>query len=299
MNLGQIYLISALAGSIFIVLNFALGHISDGPGDDGAGGHDFGAADDASAGGHDFGAGDDGGAGGHDFGAGDDASAGGHDFGAGDDGSAGGHDFGAGDNPSGAPGSATGTHALVSSAMRASTGSYALRGMSPQAKGQLVSHSPEQALISRIGFVVLGLLSPMGASIFLAFFGLVGLLVLRCLPILGPLSLVPAILASVFISSLFKLAMRWMMRHLQGTSVRVNDLVGQVAEVNIPIRKGATGEITYVVNSQRQSSAAKAVKADLDLERGARVMIVDVQSPVLLVEPYTSQPWDETSQVKS
>ena len=270
MNLGQIYLISALAGSIFIVLNFALGHIGDG------------------------GSADDGGAGGHDFGASDDAGAGGHDFGASDDAGAGGHDFGAGDSPSG-PVSASGAHALVSSALRASTGSYAL---SAQTKGQLERSSQEQALISRIGFVVLGLLSPMGISVFLAFFGLVGILVLRCLPLLGTFSLIPAIAVSMLVSKLFKLTVRWMMRNLQGTSVRVNELVGQVAEVNTPIKKGATGEITYVVNQQRQSSAAKAVKADVELERGAKVMIVDVQSPVLLVEPYTTEPWEEASPVK-
>jgi hypothetical protein len=294
--LSQIYFMCGLVGSGFIIVNFVLGQIDDGSS---AGGDAGSVSDGGAAGGHDFGAADDGGvASGHDFGAADDGgAAGGHDFGAADDGgAAGGHDFGAADDG----GTVTGSHvAGASSAFKTSTGTYALSSVRTQPSNRLITVDQSSDQISAIGYFILGLLSPMGIAIFLTFFGVTGYFLLHFFPVFGFLTIVPAIVVAVCISQLFKSIIRWMIKHLQGSSLKTADLVGQIAEVNIPIHKGRTGEITYIINSLRHSSAAIASRPDVELERGAKVMIVDADKPLLLVEPYAPQPWEEGSANKS
>jgi membrane-bound ClpP family serine protease len=127
----------------------------------------------------------------------------------------------------------------------------------------------------------------MGIAIFLAFFGCTGFLLLRSFPELGFLTLVPAILVSIWISNMFKAMTRWMIKHLDASSLtEVGNLIGQIGEVNVPIHKGRTGEITYVVNSKRCNSPAKSANSNLEIERGEKVMIVDTDNHVMLVEPY-------------
>jgi len=255
--LSQVYLASAILGVGFIVFNFITGQLGDGGGDDGGA---------AGQGGHDFGASDGGGAGGHDFGA-SDSSGGGHDFGASDSGGAGG-DAGPGGDDSGF--SSMRLHQVM-----ASSGSRAIVPGS-------------ETIRSKFGRTLLGFLSPMSIAISLAFFGLAGLVVLRMLPILGWLTLVPAILFSLLVSNGFKNGIRWMARSMEVSSEsKVAELVGQVAEVNIPFKDGATGEVTYVVNSKRYNAAARPFKPGTVFARGAKVMIVDIKEDhTLLVEPY-------------
>lgn len=261
--LGQVYAVCALFGSAFIFINFFLGHL--GHEGDGGGGHDATAVDHSGGSGHDFGTGDDG------------ASAGGHDFGAGDDGgSGGGHDFDASDSSP-----------VTTAQARANMGTYAVSSLKSSTHGSLATHQ-DNDILSRLGFLTLRLLSPMGIAIFFAFFGCIGLLLLRLFPILGVFSVIPAVLAAIAISNLFKTMVRLMVKHLDASSLtKVSELVGQVGEVNTPIAKGRTGEITYVVNCKRHSSPARAADGNLELQRGTKIMIVDTNEQVMLVEPYT------------
>ena len=76
--LGQIYVVSALVGSVFILFNFVLGQF----GDDSSGG------DGSDSGGQDGSVADDGGTvSAHDFSQADDGSSAGHDFSSADSGS--------------------------------------------------------------------------------------------------------------------------------------------------------------------------------------------------------------------
>jgi hypothetical protein len=254
--LSQVYLASAILGVGFIVFNFITGQVGDGGGDGGA----------AGAGGHDFGASDGGGAGGHDFGA-SDSSGGGHDFGASDSSGAGGDGNSAGGED--------GFNSLRLHQVMASSGSRAIVPGS-------------ETIRSKFGRTLLGFLSPMSIAISLAFFGLSGLVVLRALPFLGLLTLVPAVLFSLLISNSFKGAIRWAAKSMEVSSEsKVAELVGQVAEVNIPFKDGATGEVTYVVNSKRYNAAARPFKPGTIFARGSKVMIVDIKEDhTLLVEPY-------------
>jgi len=255
--LSQVYLASAILGVGFIAFNFITGQI-DGGGDDGggagAGGHDFGAAD-AGGGGHDFGASEDGG-GGHDFGAG------------GDDSGGGGDDFGASGNGNGFNSMRLHQVMASSSSRAVVTGSENVR--------------------SKLGAVLLGLLSPTSIAISLAFFGLAGLVISRAMPFLGWVSLIPSILFSMLVTNSFKRTIRWAARSMDVSSEsKDEDLIGQVAEVNIPFKDGSTGEVIYVVHSKRYNAAARPYKPGAEFARGSKVMIVDINKDhTLLVEPY-------------
>jgi hypothetical protein len=260
--LAQIYLTSAILGSAFIIFNFAIGQIEGGGDSSGAGadgGNDFGAGD--TGGGHDFGASSD--SGGQDFDAGGDS--GGNDFGAnggGDGGNAGGHDFNS---------SSMKMHNVLA------------QGASP--KYTLVP-DPDRSE-SKVGLFILGLLSPMSIAMKLMVFGMAGALLLYLLPWLGFLSIPPAMFAAWLGSNIFKQGMRWMMKNLETSSIsKVGDLVGQLAEVNIPFKDGSTGEVTYIVQSKRINSAAQPFKPGCEFKRGMQVLIVEVKDHMVLVEPY-------------
>jgi membrane protein implicated in regulation of membrane protease activity len=205
----------------------------------------------------------------HDGGGFDSGGAAGHDFGAADSSGVGGHDAGASQG-----GSADGSDTTRLNQVLVSTVSHTMLPGSENA-------------LSKLGQMLLGMLSPMGLAIFLAFFGLTGLFVLHTFPVVGYLSLIPAIVFSYCVSFTFKLFVRWLMKVTEVSSEsKVGDLVGQVAEVNIPFNDGATGEITYVVGSKRYNSPAKPFKPGVTFTRGSKVMIVDIKDHLVLVEPY-------------
>jgi membrane protein implicated in regulation of membrane protease activity len=252
MLLSQIYFVSALVGSVFIIFNFVMGQIGDGGMGDA--GHDGGVGAD----------------GGDSPGVLTDSGSVHIDATNGD----------ASDNTLSADGQTS---------MQAATGSYILSSFQSKTKNRLATSYQEREPLARLGYFVLSLLSPMSIAIFLTFFGLIGLVALHLAPLIGYLSLIPAILISAIVCNLFKALIRWMIKSMETSSVlRVDNLVGQVAEVNTPISDGLPGEITYVIGSKRYSSAAKAKKIGLEIKKGTQVMIVDTKEHLMLVEPYNT-----------
>jgi membrane protein implicated in regulation of membrane protease activity len=258
--LGQIYAVCAGIGSIFMFASFIMGHHGDEGGhegghDDGGGGSDFNASDDG--GGSDFNASDDGG--GSDFNAGDDG--GGSDFNAGDDG--GGSDFNAGNNgPNHRVAPITGRTAMVH---RSATNTIAA---------------------GFFGFI-LTLLSPMTVCIYLAFFGLTGLVLAFNASWMGYFTLIPSIAVSIGVSAAFKAMTQWMIKNtFTSTHQREADLLGQMAEVNVPIHDGRMGEVTYVLNAKRMTASAQPAKPGIDFKKGSKVLIVGSKEHVVLIEPY-------------
>lgn len=249
--LGQVYAVCAGIGSIFVIGSFLMGHL----GDEG-GGHDGGGHDDG--GGSDFNAGDDGG-GGTDFSAGDDG--GGTDFNAGDDGGAG-TDFNAGGNSN---------HRVV-----------------PISGRPVLTHRTATSTVTTGIFgIILTLLSPMTVCIYLAFFGLTGLVLAFNAPWLGYLTLIPAIAVSIGVSAAFKGMTQWMIKNMfTSTHQRESDLLGQMAEVNVPIHDGRLGEVTYVLNAKRMTATAQPAKPGLDFKKGSKVLIVGSKEHIVLIEPY-------------
>ncbi|HEY9712623.1 MAG TPA: hypothetical protein V6C72_04090 [Chroococcales cyanobacterium] len=138
-----------------------------------------------------------------------------------------------------------------------------------------------------LGKVVLSLLSPMTIATFLAFFGLAGLTVAYTWPWLGIVTLVPALGTALGLSFCFRKLLALMMRHMHTSShAKTTDLIGQVAEVNIPMHDGRQGEVTYVIHSKRINHSARPTKGDMDIAKGTKVLIVQVKDHMVLVEPY-------------
>jgi membrane protein implicated in regulation of membrane protease activity len=202
----------------------------------------------------------------------------GHDFGATDGGASGGHDFGANDDG----GSSSPTNSQIS-----------MHQLQITHGGRLLIPGADKVR-SKFGQLVLGLLSPMGIAIYLAFFGLTGMILFSMMPWLSWITLIIANFASLAIANSFKNSVRWMAKHLDVSSeLKMGDLVGQIAEVNIPFGDGSTGEVTYVVHSKLYNSPAKPFKSG-NFKRGSKVMIVEVQNSAVLVEPYLDYQLDSS-----
>ncbi|HEY9678278.1 MAG TPA: hypothetical protein V6C76_09730 [Drouetiella sp.] len=213
-------------------------------------GHDVSGHDD---GGSDFGASDDGG--GNDFGAGDD-SGGGDDFGAGNDGG----------------------------------GQYRLSNIASGSRVVAAHHATSSPFANGVLSFLLTLLSPMTVSVYLAFFGLTGLLLALNAPWLGYLTLVPSVIVSIVVSAAFKSMTQWMIKNMHSsTHQKDSDLLGQVADVNIPISIGRTGEVTYVLNTKLMTASAKPAKEGLEFKKGSKVLIVGSKDHVVFVEPYDTE----------
>ncbi len=136
---------------------------------------------------------------------------------------------------------------------------------------------------------VLGVLSPIGISIWLTFFGLSGFISMFYVPWLGAITLIPAFFIGMFASNMFKGMIRLMVRRMAvSTNAKVHELVGHQAEVNIPITAGGVGEVTYVVGSKLYQSAAKPATPGQEFPRGSKVMIAHSEANLVLVEPWLS-----------
>ena len=223
--LGQVYVVAASAGFIFIIANICLGHLDSsedtiflGQGSDGDGG-----AGDFSGDGSDS-----------NFGSGDgDANTSGH------------------------------------------------HGLRPA--GTVVTRAQGRPGFGRI---LLGLLSPMTISLYLAFFGLTGLVLAYNASWMGPFTVLPAITASLVVGGLYKNMIRWMMKNMHTSShSKESDIIGQLAEVNTPIKGDRIGEVTFVVQSKRINSAARPATPGLEFKKGSRVLIVGKKDHLVFVEP--------------
>lgn len=138
---------------------------------------------------------------------------------------------------------------------------------------------------TRIGKILLSLLSPMSISIFLAFFGLAGYATGYLLPWLNFLTLIPAVIAGFMMINVFKAGIRAMMRYGTSSShIRTDEIVGHIAEVLIPIAENRPGEVTYVIQSKIYNSAARS--KGIAIKKGTKVMIIETDGPTVFVEPY-------------
>ncbi len=147
---------------------------------------------------------------------------------------------------------------------------------------------------------VLGVLSPIGISIWLTFFGLTGFVLMFSVPWLGAITLIPAFFVGTVASNTFKRMIRLMVRKMAvSTNAKVTDMVGHQAEVNTPITEGRVGEVTYVMGSKRYQSAAKPAKPGMEFPRGSKVMITHSEANLVLVEPWVSIEIDDDKDLEA
>lgn len=150
----------------------------------------------------------------------------------------------------------------------------------------------EHGLQSKIGRVVLGLLSPMSIAIFLAFFGLSGYMLGYFMPWLNAFTLIPAVLCGFIMINIFKASIRAMIRYGTSSShIRTEEIVGHIAEVLVPIAENRPGQVTYVMQSKIYNSVARS-KPGVSITKGTKVMIVETDGPTVYVEPYKDTAFD-------
>jgi hypothetical protein len=136
-------------------------------------------------------------------------------------------------------------------------------------------------------FTLLSIFSPMSISVFIGFFGIAGLFVRGLFPILGAFTLIPALLTGIVATNLMKVLLAWITSKISASSLTSStQAIGQIAEVNTPIKDGRLGEVTYVIGLTRFNAAAKPAKEGVEMARGAKVIIVESEGPVVLVEPF-------------
>lgn len=140
-------------------------------------------------------------------------------------------------------------------------------------------------LSSKIGKILLGLLSPMTIAIFLAFFGLTGYMTGYLMPWLNWFTLIPAVFAGIAMINVFKAGIQAMMRYGTSSShMKTDEVIGHVAEVLVPIAENRPGEVTYIIQSKIYNSAARS--KGIAINKGTKVMIVETDGPTVFVEPY-------------
>ncbi len=253
--LGQTYLMCTVFGWGFIIFSLVMGHFGH-EGHGGDGGHDIGdSVLEAAHGIHHL---DGGGGGGH-IGHGHSGLTGGHQTA---DGHSGGHD-GHHDSNQDGDNARTGTNPVI--------------------------HHNEKNLY----FTLLSLFSPMSISVFIGFFGFTGLALRSFVPWMGWLTLVPAVLVGLAATNVMKYVIAWATSKLSASSLTSSQqAIGQIAEVNTPIKEGRLGEVSYIIGLTRFNAAARPAKVGSEIARGAKVIIVETDGPVVLVEPFSDHQLD-------
>jgi len=134
----------------------------------------------------------------------------------------------------------------------------------------------------------LGLINPTSLAAFLAFFGITGIIATETFPLLNVFTLLPALIGGFVMKELILSAMSYAFaRAYSSSAVDVQDLIGRVAEVTIPIPAGRTGEIQYIAGSKRFNSPAKCKNPEQELPRGSKVMILETGDKCMLVDLWT------------
>jgi membrane protein implicated in regulation of membrane protease activity len=134
----------------------------------------------------------------------------------------------------------------------------------------------------------LELLNPMVLSVFMTYFGLTGLFLHFSAPSLGITSLVPAIFVGFIATRILSFVVQWMALNMEVSSAAVvEDLVGTIADVIVPISAGRLGQICYVIQSKRYTAPAKAFGSETEIGKGDKVMIAEIRDHVMYVEPWT------------
>jgi membrane protein implicated in regulation of membrane protease activity len=132
--------------------------------------------------------------------------------------------------------------------------------------------------------VSVSVLSPITIASFITAFGGIGVLTLQLFGMDPRWSLLCATAGAVVLSGLMFLFYSQFLIRSQGSSeIKTGDIVGMLAEVTVPIGKGATGQVSYSTKAGRMSSMAKAVDGG-EIPRGQLVKIVQVVGPIALVK---------------
>jgi hypothetical protein len=149
-------------------------------------------------------------------------------------------------------------------------------------------HVPHEIHRWSVVEVMLSIFNPMRMASFFLFFGAGGRLSQLAFPWLGYITIPIAIASGVIGSNIILKMFSFIYNRFQSSSLLIVDnLIGHMAEVSVPISAGKVGEITYIFESKRFTSAARAETDNLSYKKGDKVMIARIENSVTFVEPWT------------
>jgi membrane protein implicated in regulation of membrane protease activity len=139
-----------------------------------------------------------------------------------------------------------------------------------------------------IGSVEVSPISPITISTFITTFGGIGIITRQAFGFSVPASLVAATGSGLLLSGLMFLFYTKFLIGSQGSSeVQVQQLVGQIAEVTVPISKKGVGKIALVAQRARVTYPARS-SGRTAIERGTLVVIDQMMGAQALVSPKDS-----------
>lgn len=134
--------------------------------------------------------------------------------------------------------------------------------------------------------------SPLRLALLLFFYGVIGFLISRHLPLLGQFSQIIAISSAFIITAVLQNIMSWLLSYGEvSKTFEKQDLIGYPAEIALPVQEGQTGEITYTVGGVKYTGPARAADNQLNLPRFTKVMISDYKDFVFYVKPWGEDIW--------
>lgn len=185
---------------------------------------------------------------------------------------------------------------LISAVMSGAFGHAFGEGSALDAHGADIAHmggdahmAPGGAGHAEVGWAQhnLSTFSPLSPTVLSSFFagaGGIGFLCIHSWEFGFWSSILVALVAGVAFGGAVFVAIGWMFRVTQGTSlVSQGELIGVEGEVSIAIPSGSLGEISFVKAGQRCVRAARCADAAA-VPRGARVVIKSVSSSEFIVE---------------
>jgi hypothetical protein len=150
------------------------------------------------------------------------------------------------------------------------------------------SHSRSRRF--NLGLLILKLCSPTTVAMFGFSFGFAGMLMLKFVPALGTLSLLPATISGVIGYKVMCYLTNAVAEKLYANaSYKTEQIIGHIGEITVPISAGRTGEIIYLAGKVRSTAPARGKTPDTACPTSSRVMITDVEDGVFIVEPYLDE----------
>jgi membrane protein implicated in regulation of membrane protease activity len=126
-------------------------------------------------------------------------------------------------------------------------------------------------------------LSPISIAAFVTSFGGIGIIALHGFGADGMTSLLWAVGGSIAVAAVSHFVFFYVFIAPQASSaLRAADIIGQTAEVTVPIAGNSVGEIAYVAMGERHTATARSADSR-DIPRGALVSIEGLAGTVIIV----------------
>lgn len=139
-----------------------------------------------------------------------------------------------------------------------------------------------------LGVALLTWLNPNTIAAFATWFGAIGIILWRLVPVPIAYTLPAAIIGGYLGAKMMLNMVAYIgTRMYQSHTFTQDDVVGLQAEVTVPVGSQGLGEVVYVVGGCRYTASARANKPELSLARGSKAIICDIRDDIAYIEPWT------------